>query len=126
MMPDKKSIRKAMLLRRQELTQQQRDAAAAAARKQLLPLLHDARRVMLYMPFRGELDTLPVMEWLEENGKEIVLPLTDKKTHTITPALVRSAADLQPAAYGILEPVPGHYEAIVAASLQAVMCPGGF
>ncbi len=123
-MTDKQKIRQAMLQRRQALSEAERSRAGAQALEQVKPLLADCQRVMLYMPFRGELDTLLVAKWLEEAGKELVLPLTDKKTRILTPALVASLTALQPAAYGILEPKPGHYQPVPPTSLDAVIVPG--
>ncbi len=117
-------MRQAMLTRRLALTEEARKQAAEGALLQVQTLLTGSERVMLYMPFRGELDTLMVARWLEEQGGEVVLPLTDRATRRLTPALVTSLDALRPAAYGILEPAPGSYEIVEPASLQAVIVPG--
>lgn len=117
-------MRQALLAKRLALAEVEREQAGQLALKQVQRLLRGSERVMLYMPFRGELDTLILARWLLEQGGEIALPLTDKHTRKLTPALVSSLAALQPAAYGILEPAPGSYEVVEPASLQAVIVPG--
>lgn len=121
---EKQEIRHTMLAKRLELIEAERVQAGQLALRQMQKLLRGCERVMLYMPFRGELDTLVIARWLQEQGGEIVLPLTDKKNRKLTPALVSSLAALQPAAYGILEPTPGSYQVVEPASLQAVIVPG--
>lgn len=123
-MLDKQEMRQAMLAKRSALTEAERSQAGQLAWRQVQKLLSGSERVMLYMPFRGELDTLVAARWLLEQGGEIVLPLTDRHTRKLTPALVSSLAALQPAAYGILEPAAGSYEVVEPASLQAVIVPG--
>ncbi len=123
-MLDKKQMRQVMLTRRQALTEAERMHAGQLALAQVQQLLTGQERVMLYMPFRGELDTIVLAQWLLEQGGEVVLPLTDKQTRMLTPALVKNLATLQPAAYGILEPSPGNYEPIAPDSLRAVIVPG--
>ncbi|NLW17951.1 MAG: 5-formyltetrahydrofolate cyclo-ligase [Firmicutes bacterium] len=117
-------MRQVMLARRLALTAEEREQAAQLAKQLAQSLLAGCKRVMLYMPFRGELDTLVLARWLVEQGGEIVLPLTDKATRRLTPALVSSLDSLRPAAYGILEPVPGSYQVVEPTSLQAVIVPG--
>lgn len=121
---EKKEMRQAMLAKRLTLAEDERAQAGQLALKQVQKLLRGNERVMLYMPFRGELDTLIVARWLLEQGGEIVLPLTDKHTRKLTPALVSGLAALQPAAYGILEPARSSCEVVEPASLQAVIVPG--
>lgn len=120
----KQEMRQAMLARRLTLTDAEREQAAEQALQQAQTLLTGSERVMLYAPFRGELDTLVLARWLLEQGGEVVLPLTDKATRQLTPALVNSLDSLRPAAYGILEPIPGSYRIVEPASLRAVIVPG--
>lgn len=123
-MSEKREMRQGMLTKRLALTAAERAQAGQLALKQAQQLLSGKERIMLYMPFRGELDTLPLARWLFERGGEVVLPLTDKRTHTLTPALVSSLASLQPAAYGILEPRPDSCQVVEPTSLEAVIVPG--
>lgn len=117
-------MRQAMLARRLALTEAARSQAAQLALLQAQQLLLGQERVMVYMPFRGELDTVPLIRWLLEQGGEVALPLTDKHSRTLTPALVTSRESLRPAAYGILEPSLDSCEVVEPASLQAVIVPG--
>lgn len=117
-------MRQAMLARRLALTTDDRSQAAQLALLQAQQLLSGQERVMLYMPFRGELDTIPLIRWLLEQGGEVALPLTDKHSRALTPALVTSRESLQPAAYGILEPSLASCEIVEPRSLQAVIVPG--
>lgn len=123
-MSTKQKIRQRMLARRQDLSKAAQDQAAQLALGQIKKVLTGKERVMLYMPFRGELDTGPVMKWLLEQGGDVALPLTDKENRLITPAVVTDLNACQPAAYGILEPSPSRCEQVMPSSLQAVVLPG--
>lgn len=120
----KKEMRQQMLQQRLQLSATQRLEAAQAALPWAQQLLSGKERVMFYMPFRGELDPLPLAEWLLQQGGEVVLPLTDQATRRLTPARVADLSSLQPAAYGILEPQPGSYQEVEPTTLQAVIVPG--
>lgn len=122
---DKSLLRQMMLNKRQSLSAVERTTAAASALEHAKQVLHSADNVMLYMPFRAELDPLPVAEWLLEKGKGVVVPLTDKKSRMLTPArLLHGLSSLQPAAYGILEPVAGSYLELEPTEISAVLVPG--
>jgi 5-formyltetrahydrofolate cyclo-ligase len=60
---------------------------------------------MLYVAFRGEVDTYPIAGRLISDGKVVCLPRTDVSGQTITPAFWDGRqASLVRGAYGILEP----------------------
>lgn len=123
-MQNKKELRKTMLGRRQQLTAKDQEQAAGSAMRHVLPLLEHSQIVMLYMPFRGELDTIPLARHLEEKGIGVAVPLTDQASRKITPVLLKATSTLVPGAYGILEPAAGHYSELPVTSLDAVLVPG--
>jgi 5-formyltetrahydrofolate cyclo-ligase len=122
-MADKISLRKSLLARREQLTAEEMSRAGEQALQQAIPLLQEKRLIMLYMPFRGELSTLPLARWLEDRGLPLVLPLTNRQQRRITPVLVEGLGQLAPGAYGILEPA-GAFQATAAGQLDAVVVPG--
>lgn len=123
-MVGKTDLRQVMLERRQQLTPDAIVAAGEAALQQLTPILIGKWTVMLYMPFRGELSTLPLLGWLQATGRSIVLPLTDRRSRSITPAQVSGVEALAAGAYGIMEPAPGKFVELVPEQLDAVIVPG--
>ena len=123
-MEGKATLRQAMLARRQRLTAEEVAHAGQGAFRQLVPLLLGAQTVMLYAPFRGELETWSVARWLETRGCSIVLPIANRSDRSITPAKVLGLDSLVPGAYGILEPAPGAYVELSLEQLDAVVVPG--
>lgn len=123
-MEAKVALRQAMLARRQQLTADEVARAAESAFRQLAPLLLRAQRVMLYAPFRGELDTWPVATWLEARGCSVVLPIVKRRDRSIIPAMIQGLDSLLPGAYGIMEPAPGAYTELPVEQLDAVVVPG--
>lgn len=123
-MDDKASLRQRLLARRQSLTAEQALLAGEAALQRLMPLLVDRQLVMLYMPFRGELSTLPVANWLQQNRRPLVLPQTNRRLRRITPVQVSGLDQLVSGAYGILEPAPGASQEVSPELLDLVIVPG--
>ncbi|MGI6345271.1 MAG: 5-formyltetrahydrofolate cyclo-ligase [Bacillota bacterium] len=121
---DKARLRREMLRRRQALSAQERAAAARAALAAMQRLLRGTETAMIYMPFRGELDPLPLARWLLAQGGSIALPITDQASRRITPAQVSSLDDLVPGTYGILEPAPGRFTELAPQALEVVIVPG--
>ncbi|GGG21308.1 5-formyltetrahydrofolate cyclo-ligase [Paenibacillus abyssi] len=65
------------------------------------------KNVMLYVAFRSEVDTRPLVEWAWQAGLTVIVPLSDPLSRTMTLYELRDWSELRPGAYGILEPDPG-------------------
>jgi len=85
-MLDKTILRQTMLQKRQQLTSQERESAATAWTKTALEFLsiQNYQTIAGYMPIRGELNVLPLLEALREAGKTILLPRTPETPAALT------------------------------------------
>ncbi len=63
-----------------------------------------AKTIMLYMPLGNEADTTAVIKKAYEDGKNVVFPVTDKKSGEITPVYSNSETDFSIGAFSISEP----------------------
>jgi len=103
---DKKDIRADVLRRREALRRGEwaslSDIICDTMRS--LTVVSGAGLVMGYVPFRNEVDVLPLLRSLLQRGARIVLPKVRKAERRIDACLVDDLEDLERGAYGILEP----------------------
>lgn len=84
---------------------------------------HEAQKVMIYLSFGWEIQTWGIVQDLQSHGKEIYVPVVQKKPKTLVPTLYTAKEDLVPAVFGILEPKPGT-PTISPVELDLVIVPG--
>jgi 5-formyltetrahydrofolate cyclo-ligase len=106
--PDKTRLRRQLRARRSALTaaRQQSAARAVAAALAAFPPWQQARRIALYLPADGEIDTLPLALLARRDGKQLFLPVIGAD-NSLSFALWEEHARLGPNRFGIPEPPPG-------------------
>ena len=100
----KEILRKTMKERRKSLSEDNRKGLSEKIFKKLSETAEykRAKSVCVYMDAFGEVKTDLIIESLRESGKEILFPVSNTKTHTLT--LCRDTGEFVRGAYGILEP----------------------
>ena len=93
-----------------------------AARLGAAAFYQNARTVMAYCSAFGEVDTREVLARLWADGKTVYVPLCDIQKQEAWPVQITDMADLQPGAYGILEPRTGQKAQLKA--LDLILVPG--
>ncbi|MBF0331924.1 MAG: 5-formyltetrahydrofolate cyclo-ligase [Candidatus Omnitrophica bacterium] len=89
-----------------------------------LPAFLNARTILFYASFKGEVDTFALMQKAMEMNKRVALPLVRKEATRITAVLIRSLQELKPGAYGILEPVDHKERRLDPFELDLIVVPG--
>jgi len=89
-----------------------------------LPVFKNARTILCYASFRGEVDTFALMHRAMELKKRVALPLMRKEEQQIVPMLIKSLTELKPGAYGIQEPPDLPQNRLHADELDLVVVPG--
>ena len=64
----------------------------------------NAKTIMLYMPLGNETDTTCIMAKAFQDGKRVVLPVTDEENVDIIPCFVTTETEFKKGAYSISEP----------------------
>lgn len=123
----KVSIRTEMLRRRNAIPPSVRrrfsERIAEALRR--LDEFRAARRVMLYVAIKGEVETEGLIRECIAAGKTVSVPCCDPASGCIGAAVLRDFdRDLAPGCYGIPEPVMGRREAVGANEMDLVIVPG--
>jgi len=64
------------------------------------------RTLVCYLPFRSEVDVMPIVRDCWSRGIRVLAPRVDKRTKTMTLHAIAGEGDVRPGAYGIREPAP--------------------
>jgi 5-formyltetrahydrofolate cyclo-ligase len=110
-LPDcKRAARQAARQRRASLSAKDRQLQSAAIQKRVLSLaeVKAAKSVCVYVSFRDEVETHELVRSLLVGGKAVTVPkivaVKDKGSPRIEACTIQNWSDVEPGAYGILEP----------------------
>ncbi|WP_234489773.1 MULTISPECIES: 5-formyltetrahydrofolate cyclo-ligase [Paenibacillus] len=127
MKEEKARLRFAMRQVRDGLPEEERRRASDQACRHASAWMEAAgcRSVMVYVPFRSELDTRPLIERAWLRGVDVYVPRCHPGDRSMTIHRLRRWDELQAGAYGILEPDPERVQAEQDGMLpDAVLVPG--
>lgn len=82
------------------------------------------KAVLVYVPFRSEADTWPIIRALWQDGVPVAAPKADKPSGTLALYRIECEQDLKPGAWGIPEPDPEMCPAVGLGEIGAVIVPG--
>jgi 5-formyltetrahydrofolate cyclo-ligase len=122
----KLALRRQVLAARDQLAPDVRARAAAeiAARLAALPSFRAARTVLLTLPFRGEWDTLPIVNAALSAGQIVVMPRVNVAARMLElHAIVDPLRDVAAGPQGIPEPL-AHCQPVEVAAIDWVLVPG--
>jgi len=123
---NKQQLRRQMIAARQALTPADRACRSALAQQAVLatPEWTQARTVLLYIPVRGEVDTVLLAAAGVQQGKQLLLPRAEQGGRRLWLHRWDGTVDqLAPGAYGIPEPLPDLPQADPA-GVDLVVVPG--
>ncbi len=105
-MISKNELREQMKKKRRMLTKEEIIEKSEAITDRLFCMadINSAETIMVYLSAFKEPNTLGIIKKLEAMGKNIVVPVSDTDTCTITPSYIDGTDELAKGAYGILEP----------------------
>lgn len=108
---EKKTARLLAAKRRDSFPEQQRLAWSDTACQQVVDWLQQREgpmigSIMIYIPFRSELDTTLLIEWCWRTGIKVIVPRCVMETHAMELYQLQAWDELVPGAYGIKEPNP--------------------
>lgn len=88
-----------------------------------LPEYIDSDTVMVYISFRNEVETEPIIRDALKRGKRVVAPRTLREERQLIPHVIEGYEDLEPGAYGILEP-KRTCPTVIPKEIDLVIVPG--
>ena len=124
----KRQIRQIMKGKRKQLGKQVRAEKSQRIYENVtsLTVWEQAKRAMVYIDFRDEVETEPLIRFLWENDVEVVVPVCDLQKKDMQAVVLNSYDELQISAYGIREPLPSAATTIVAdpRTIDIMIVPG--
>lgn len=122
----KKTIRKQMLEIRNKMEASDVESFSRSIFERLVEsrLLPDASHVMVYLDFRNEVRTDPIIRYCLENSKNVYVPICVPETHELVISRVTSFDDLESGFYGIREPKKSSLRLSDSSVLDLVLIPG--
>ncbi|BCJ87183.1 5-formyltetrahydrofolate cyclo-ligase [Effusibacillus dendaii] len=133
---DKDGLRRQILHKRLSMSAAERADKQVRILKHLLtvPHLQQAETILLYLDFRGEVETEQIFRWGWNAGKTMAVPVSKPAERKIIPVRLNSFEELTAGPYGIREPdmhvqlAAGHLNALPDAlsvqELDVVIVPG--
>lgn len=124
---DKKTMRLRMTRARNSLSENQREDWSSKAISYLIEVFETMRltNVLVYIPFRSELDTRSFIEWGWDKGVNILVPRCNPSDYSMEIYSLRHWEELSPGAYGIEEPDPLRLNALDSYFVpEVIILPG--
>lgn len=127
---EKSQLRNEILRKRSRLNQEDLTQGAKELLNQVvsLPEYQQAQRIMIYADFRKEVPTGLLMDQILEDGKKLVLPLTDKFfqiiPYELPPGQTEWREQLIPSSFGVPEPDPESWLSVDPMTIDLVLVPG--
>ena len=123
----KKQLRKEIIAARMAQSNQEVAEKSARIIKQLgeLPEFQSAGLIMFYLDFRKEVATGDLIAKCLQDGKRVVVPITDTKNIRLIPSeIIDYPGDLTSGTWGILEPKPECVRPVEPTEIDFVVVPG--
>lgn len=123
---EKRRIRREMEAMRQRLTPAEIEAASQRILHHLsqLEAFRRAEVVHCYVAWRNEVRTHELIRQLLAEGRRVVVPVVDRERQALQHAEITRFDELQPGAFGILEPPPERRRLVQPEDLDVVLVPG--
>lgn len=117
-------LRKEYRQKRKDITDDEKRIKSNSAQELFVKsdIYTNSHCLMVYMPLGNETDTELIVQKAFEQGKTVVIPVTDGTTGEITPVIIREDTEYIKGAFNIREPK----EKILCpkASIETVVVPG--
>ncbi len=114
----KAEIRKEILKKRELIKNRKQKNRDILLRLFSTDAYKNAKTIMVYLSYRGEVDTLAIIEKMISDGKILCAPVCINKTEMVAKKIT-SLNDLKTGAYGILEPCGEEIK-----SIDLIIVPG--
>lgn len=123
----KKEIRKALSVKRGSLTAEERreKSHSILTHLQAAPEFQAASCIMVYMDFKGEVQTEALIQYLLSVGKRVALPVVKPdKTALVLVEIQSLETDFKVADYGMKEPIIREDHLLALSDLDLILAPG--
>ncbi|OPX90439.1 MAG: 5-formyltetrahydrofolate cyclo-ligase family protein [Pelotomaculum sp. PtaB.Bin104] len=123
----KEALRKKVLQERMALSPEEVARKSDPIMEKIIKMkeFSQASTVMVYLDFRNEVQTGALVQQVLADGKRLVVPRTEVTQHQLLPCVLKNyPGDLQPGAWGILEPKADCVRPVKPAEINLIIVPG--
>lgn len=123
----RQQLRRRILVRRDGLTPDERRGKSAMVANNLWQLdeFANTATLFIYVNFRSEVETLPLIRQCLARGMRVAVPLTDTDNSCLAAvAITDPDRDLRPGYCGILEPAYRQRQAVDPKEIETIILPG--
>jgi 5-formyltetrahydrofolate cyclo-ligase len=122
----KKELRNKITGLRNSLSAEELEAKSRAVTANFfsIPELRDAGGVFIFVSFRSEVKTEPIINELFKRGKKVIVPFSDVKNRKLLLFFIESLDELKKGAYGIMEPDPATAREASLENVDFAVIPG--
>lgn len=122
---EKAKIRKRILSLLREQEESERVAKSRSIEEKLfsLPEFIQAKCVMFYLSFDGEVETIAMIKHAQQMGKKVAVPVIRGEDKLIASLLKNSDNELSPGPYGILQPRESNIQELSLEKIDLVVVP---
>lgn len=122
----KQALRIEMASRRDELSEEERaehSKKACGYASEIMKRLQ-LQSMMIYVPFRSELDSRPLIEWAWREGVHVIVPRSMPEDRSMELYELKAWNELVTGAYGIWEPDPSRSHKWMYGNPDVIWVPG--
>ncbi|MDX9872526.1 MAG: 5-formyltetrahydrofolate cyclo-ligase [Clostridia bacterium] len=121
----KSSLRQKIIMERFSLTPQEVEAKSRVIADRILdlPQYNEAGTLLIYLPFKNEVDTVPLIKMSRQNNKRILVPVC-RPHYTLLLSEFHDFNELTSNPYGISEPAPEFIRPIPPEEVDLAIIPG--
>ncbi len=120
----KNDLRNTYKKKRELMTKPEVEEKSLLASKHFLSseIYKKSSKIMVYMPLGNEIDTRHIIKTAFDDGKTVILPVTDAESGDITPCIIRENTEFVKGAFSVAEPM--EKETAEVSEIDAVLVPG--
>lgn len=125
-MLEKERLRRTYIEKRDNLSREEIMSKSRSIEERLFENVgyRESTSILFYVSFRSEVNTLPLLKKAIEEGKRVLVPVTDKERKVLHIAHLESISALKESTYGIREPSLTSSGSISYQEIDLVMVPG--
>ncbi len=123
----KEKLRNEILLKRNQLTPDEVDRLSASIMSRFLALefYQKAKNIMLYLDFRNEVKTGPLIAQMLNEKKQVLIPVINPSDYSMVVSELKDPQnDLFPGKFGLMEPNKDTLRAVDPKTIDLVLVPG--
>ena len=122
----KGSFRKKLMEVRKSLSKNDIATNSHKIKKQLFSLkeFERGKTILFYVSYDNEVYTHEMIKESMTQGKNVIVPVTDKENRKLILSKLENWDDLEPGSYGILEPVEDKIKEVSLEEIDLIIVPG--